>query len=139
MMATISVATASAQGQSLSDNLRAKIPFDFAVGNKKLPAGEYLLGNAQTTSKVVLAISSRDGVAHTLTIPAQIRTPTDTAKLIFHRYGDQYFLFQVWQVGTAIGRTVPKSRTERDVERTTPVGAANRRIVETVPIVAYAY
>ena len=117
MMVTMFVATASAQGQSLSDHLRAKIPFDFVVGNKKLPAGEYFLGNAQTTSDLVLAISSRDGVAHTLTIPVQIGTPTDKAKLVFNRYGDQYFLFQVWQVGVTTGRAVPKSRAERDLEK----------------------
>jgi hypothetical protein len=143
MMVAMFVATASAQGQCLSDHIRAKIPFNFVVGNKKLPAGEYFLGNAQTTSDSVLAISSRNGVANTLTISAQIRTPTDTTKLIFHRYGDQYFLFQVWQMGVTTGRAVPKSRAERDVERkarlSVPVGAANTKVVETVQIVAYAH
>ena len=143
MMVAMFGATASAHGQSLSAHIRARIPFDFVVGNKKLPAGEYFLGNAQNTSDLVLAISSRDGVANTLTVPVQIATPTDTAKLIFHRYGDQYFLFQVWQVGTMTGRAVPKSGAERDVERkarvSAPAGTANRRIVETVPIVACAH
>ena len=143
MMVAMFGATASAHGQSLSDHIRAKIPFDFVVGNKKLPAGEYFIGNVQSTSDGVLAIGTRNSVANTLTIPVQIGTPTDTTKLIFHPYGDQYFLFQVWQVGATTGRAVPKSRTERDVERkahlSTPVGAANRKIVETVPIVAYAH
>jgi len=143
MMVAMFVATASAQGQSLSDHLRAKIPFDFVVGNKNLPAGEYFIVNAKTTSDIVLTISSRNDVANTLTIPVQIGTPTDTAKLVFHRYGDQYFLFQVWQVGATAGRALPKSRAERDVERkarlSAPLGAANRKIVETVPIVAYAH
>ena len=143
MIVAMFAATVSAQGQSLSNHLRAKIPFDFVVGNKKFPAGEYFLGNAQITSDIVLAISSTNGVANTLTIPVQIGTPTDTAKLIFHRYGDQYFLFQVWQVGATTGRAVPKSRAERDVEQkarlSAPVGAANKGFVETVPIVAYAH
>ncbi|HEX6719457.1 MAG TPA: hypothetical protein VF088_20305 [Pyrinomonadaceae bacterium] len=106
MMVAMFAATASTHGQSLSNHLRAKIPFDFVVGDKKLPAGEYFIGNAETTSDVVLAISSSNDVANTLTIPVEIRTPTDTAKLIFHRYGDQYFLFQVWQVGATTGRAV---------------------------------
>jgi hypothetical protein len=142
MMVAMFVATA-AQGQSLSDHIRGKIPFDFVVGDKKLPAGDYVIGNAQSTSNVFMAICSRNSVANALTIPVQIGTPTDTAKLIFHRYGDQYFLFQVWQVGATTGRAVPKSRAERDVERkarlSARAGAANRIIVETVPIVAYAH
>jgi hypothetical protein len=142
MMAAMFVATA-AQGQSLSDHMRGKIPFDFVVGDKQLPAGEYVIGNAQTTSNIFMAIRSRNNGANALTIPVQVGTPTDTAKLIFHRYGDQYFLLQVWQVGATTGRAVPKSRTEREVERkahlSAPTGAANRIIVETVPIVAYAH
>jgi hypothetical protein len=117
MMVAMFAATASAQGQSLSDHVRGKIPFDFVVGDKQLPAGEYVIGNAQTTSNIFMAIRSRNDGANALTIPVQVGTPTDTAKLIFHRYGDQYFLFQVWQVGATTGRAVPKSRTERDVER----------------------
>ena len=142
MMVAMFAATASAQGQSLSDHIRAKIPFDFVVGDKKLPAGEYSIGNAETTSNIVMAISNRNGAANTLTIPVQMTTPTDTTKLIFHRYADQYFLFQVWQAGCTMGRALPKSRAERDIELkarlSAPVGAANGGIVETVSIVAYA-
>jgi len=142
MMVAMLAATASAQGQSLSDHISVKIPFDFAVGDKKLSAGEYSIGNAATTSNIVIAISNRNGGANTLTNPVQITTPTDAAKLVFHRYADQYFLFQVWQGGCTTGRALPKSRAERDVERkarlSMPVGAANRGIVETVSIVAYA-
>ena len=142
MMAAMFVVTA-AQGQSLSDHIRGKIPFDFVVRDKQLPAGEYFIGNAQTTSDIFMAIRSRNSVANALTIPVQIGTPTDTAKLIFHRYGDQYFLFQVWHAGATTGRAVPKSRAERDVARkarlSARLGAPNRIIVETVPIVAYAH
>ena len=143
MMVAMFAATASAQGQSLSDHVRGKIPFDFVVGDKQLPAGEYFIENAQSTSNIIMAIRSRHSVANALTIPVQVRTPTDTAKLVFHRYGDQYFLFQVWQAGTTTGRAVPKSDAERGLERkarvSAPGGAANRIIVETVPIVAHAH
>ncbi|HEX6647907.1 MAG TPA: hypothetical protein VF075_00160 [Pyrinomonadaceae bacterium] len=143
MLVGMFAAAASAQAQSFSDHARAKIPFDFVVGDTKLPAGEYFIGNLQTTSDIILAISGRNGVANTLTIPVQIGTPTDTAKLMFHRYGDQYFLFQAWQVGTRTGRALPKSRAERDVERkarlAAPVGSTRRTGVETLSIVAYAH
>jgi len=34
---------------------------------------------------------------------------------LFHRYGDQYFLFQVWAPGATIGRQFTKSRAERQL------------------------
>jgi hypothetical protein len=39
-MFTLCAAVASANAQ-LSNRIRAKIPFDFNVGEKKLPAGDY--------------------------------------------------------------------------------------------------
>ncbi len=47
MMIVVFAATASAQGQSLSDHSRARILFDFLVADKKLPAGEYLIGRGR--------------------------------------------------------------------------------------------
>ena len=141
MMVAMLAATTS-KGQSFSDHIRAKIPFDFVVGDKKLPAGEYVIGTDQNTSNIVLAISRGNCFANTLTIPVQIATRTDTAKLVFHRYGDQYFLFEAWQLGVTTGRAVPKSRAERDIERKARLSApleAENRLVETVKIVAYAY
>jgi hypothetical protein len=35
--------------------------------------------------------------------------------LVFHRYGSQYFLAQVWSAGNSEGRELPRSRAEREV------------------------
>jgi hypothetical protein len=49
-------------------------------------------------------------------IPVLARDTTQKPKLVFHRYGDQYFLYQVWPAGATTGRQLPKSRGEREVE-----------------------
>ena len=38
----------AAQGQSLGNTIRINIPFDFSVGDNKLPAGEYSIRRAET-------------------------------------------------------------------------------------------
>src|SRR5260370_41075243 len=48
-MFTICAAVASANAQ-LSIPVRAKIPFDFNVGDQKLPAGEYTFGRLSGSS-----------------------------------------------------------------------------------------
>src|SRR5262245_55505979 len=45
---TLVTAVASANGQTVS--ARASIPFDFVVGDKTLPAGDYLLNNATSST-----------------------------------------------------------------------------------------
>ena len=132
-------AVGSAQGQTLGNTIRANIPFDFTVADKQLPAGQYSIGRSQpTVGDLILAISNSDGRANAITIPVQTMEPQNATKLIFHRYGDQYFLYQVWRVGSSTGRAIPKTRRERQVERkSNGLGSAgSAKAVETVCIVA---
>lgn len=117
-MAAMVFAVGSAQGQSLASKIKANIPFDFVVADKKLPAGEYSIGRAQIGSgDTVLLISNNDQPANvfSLTNTVQISEPNDKATLVFHRYDDQYFLFQVWPAGANTGRVLPKSRRESEL------------------------
>jgi len=95
---------ASAQGQSLAYRVRANIPFDFTVGEKRLPAGEYSVGRVGQGSDIAMSITDLNGHAKAMRLTYTTVTlhPKKKASLIFHRYGDQYFLFQMWQAG-AIG------------------------------------
>ncbi|HLM24829.1 MAG TPA: hypothetical protein VK274_07200 [Pyrinomonadaceae bacterium] len=114
------VIVGSVQAQSLGDTIRVDIPFDFSVRDKTLPAGEYSIRRAQPSSgDTVLLISSVNNheSVFPLTNAAQSLDPKDVATLVFHRYGDQYFLFQVWPAGATYGRVVVKSRSEREIER----------------------
>jgi hypothetical protein len=129
------IAVGSAQGQSLASRLTANIPFDFIVGNKTLTAGEYSIGRAQAASgDTVILISSADQSAHVLSLtnPVQTWKPKGKGTLVFHRYGDQYFLFQVWPAGANTGRVLPKSR--REIQQLAQ-GPGKAKLVETVHLV----
>jgi hypothetical protein len=39
----------------------------------------------------------------------------EVSKLVFHRYGSQYFLTQIWTAGNARGKELPESGREREV------------------------
>jgi hypothetical protein len=41
--------------------------------------------------------------------------PSDVDKLVFNRYGDQYFLSKIWTRSSLTGRGLTKSRLEREV------------------------
>ena len=130
---------ASAQGQSLAYKVRANIPFDFSVGEKRLPAGEYSIGRTQTSADIALSIADVDG--HTkairLTNAALTLHPKKKSSLVFHRYGDQYFLFQVWPAGGSVGREFPVSASERaQRELAKNSGVAQNMQCQTVTIAA---
>jgi hypothetical protein len=97
--------------QSLA-TLRANVPFDFTVGKKTMPAGEYLVGPSLDTS--VTFIRSVDGkeVCSAMGNPVASRKLETQARLIFHRYGNQYFLSEVWGHD---GLVVPPTTREREL------------------------
>jgi hypothetical protein len=98
--------------QAQSIMLKADIPFDFVVGDKQLHSGEY---NVKQPHPGVVLIQSNDASssAMVLTTAAQAGKISDVNKLVFNRYGDQYFLSKIWASDS--GRQLPKSRLEREV------------------------
>jgi hypothetical protein len=108
--------------------LRADIPFEFAAGTAKLPAGEYTIHPATSIAQPVLSLRGEEGgsAAFLLTNSAHSVAVPDQSKLVFHKYGDQYFLSQIWVEGQTHGWQVPASRSERELSRR---AAANYTVV----------
>ena len=116
----IVAASASVKAQSLQYKLTANVPFDFTVSDKKLPAGKYSISRAQTSNgDLVLQIVSADGQKNIsrLTIPVITHKPMNQGTLVFNRYGNDYYLSEVWPAGGSTGRELLKSRTERELAR----------------------
>jgi hypothetical protein len=142
-MFTLCAAVASANAQ-LGNPIRAKIPFDFNVGNKKLPAGEYTFSRPSGFSdSKLMSVSSVEASTRMfqLTIGARVLTPKNESTLVFNKYGDQYFLEQIWSGGEQDGTQVPESRSERTIRRqlaqTQPSNMSGKVMkVESVDIVA---
>lgn len=112
-------------GAQTNVRLTANIPFEFMAGDKRLPAGEYTV-NPQIEPGVLRIQNdeSRDS-AFAITNAVETLNYSDQAKLIFHRYGNLYFLSQVWTLGGNVGRELPKSKVEREASQTASVKRDN--------------
>ena len=141
LLAMTIIAGVSAQAQSLQYRLTVNIPFDFTVGDKKLPAGKYWVNRAQETSgDKVLQISSTDGreTVNRFSIPVVTLHPKNEGSLVFHRYGEDYFLSQIWPAAATTGRGLPKSNAERELERNArenTIGAVKAPKVDVITVV----
>ena len=108
----------SVLGQSGRQTVTVNIPFDFTVGEKALPAGEYVLQRNTRDSDTVWVIKNDNGaVAVFLTQPVRhINTQQETS-LVFHRYKDLYFLSEFGTAGSNTGREIRLSDWERGLIR----------------------
>jgi hypothetical protein len=114
------LATASAYAQT--GVVKANVPFNFIVDKTQIPAGEYLIQSIGTSNSA-LVIENKDRSVARMVLPiacesfgAQMKT-----KLVFHRYGDQYFLAQVWTAGNNRGTQLRQSAREAEVAMDHPV------------------
>ena len=139
MLAMISIAAlgVSAKAQSLEVKVKANIPFDFSVAGKQFKAGQYSIGRAnQASGDSILAIShSNDfGKIFSAMIWLERLRAREKGTLVFHRYGNEYFLAEVWSAGSTTGRAFVKSRRERELEQQQRIATTKQRspVVEVV-------
>ena len=48
---------------------------------------------------------------------AQSLKPADKTKLVFNRYGNHYFLSEIWVNGATRGRQLPKTSREKELAK----------------------
>lgn len=111
----------SASAQSLSYRPKFDIPFEFSFGETKLPAGKYAVGRAINSSDdVSIAITNNDGRSKAVVLSHAVinsKNEQTRAKLVFHRYCDEYVLVQVWPASSATGRQLRESSLERGAQK----------------------
>ena len=111
------LAVASAHAQSSSSNQLVTIPFDFYVGAEKLPAGQYLV--SAESSRTAMRIQRRDQSpgAYFSIRPVEGRKIQNQSKVVFHKYGEDYFLAQIWTAGRASGQELNRAERQRRLDR----------------------
>ena len=130
LVLTTMFAFATAQAQSSSRELIANVPFEFSAGSETLPSGKYTLTVINPASdQTVLRLRGLNGKSVVLQVHAVNGEAQDGAKLVFHRYGNKYFLAQAWTAADINGLETPRTRAEQASE----IAGAGRRI-ETVAL-----
>ena len=111
------IAAASAQ----TVHMRVRVPFNFIAAGATLPAGEYDIQSLGTNEKT-LAIRNQNSSAGLLVFsnPCESLNASSSTKLVFHRYGDRYFLAELWVQGDKSGRQVPPAPQEQELAMDSP-------------------
>jgi len=92
------------------------IPFAFTVDDVRMPAGDYRI---TSPSEKVLSIQRVGGseVKVTLTTSGSAARTTGPVKLVFHRYGNAYFVAAAWMPNSDHAQEFFASANEIQVAR----------------------
>jgi hypothetical protein len=98
--------------------LKANVPFAFEAGSKQMPAGLYEIF---TLSNDLLLLYDRDPGTHVRGIIMVSRSTSGKTqtqgRLVFHRYGNRYFLREAWEEGSNVAAKCPPSSAENEILR----------------------
>jgi hypothetical protein len=106
---------AAAQQLGSATYIVANVPFQFTLGKSLAPAGTYVVRPA---SNGIWALNIQNRAAKlsvaVMTTPDESKTSREGYSLIFHKYGDNYFLTGVGLEGKAIEK-LQESKAEAEL------------------------
>jgi hypothetical protein len=94
--------------------IKAQVPFEFIVNGNILPAGECVI-EARGDGQTYLLVSSGSRNVFALPIATESLTVSAESKMVFHRYGDRYFLSTVVGEGNNRGYELPAGKAEKEL------------------------
>ena len=97
----------------------ADIPFNFVVDKASLPAGSYSIDSVSSSKALMFRGDNAQENLIVLSNRTETLNASPNTRLVFHRYGDQYFLAQIWVQGETAGRQLRITRREAEVAKNT--------------------
>jgi hypothetical protein len=114
LLIAASFCATSAHAQIIG-RVEAQVPFQFHVGNTTLPAGTYVIHRLDDNDGTVMQISRKDGTMSALfdVESTQANSTPEKTELIFNKYGDRYFLSEMFDEGNPDGSRLYASSDEK--------------------------
>ena len=111
VFAVVTAASVYAQNPRVG---KVTIPFDFTMGTQTMPAGRYTVEHGIALPVLTLKSSDRK-VQSVITDSIESLDTQTVGKLVFHRYGSEYFLSEAWTPGSKSGSQLQTTSHEREL------------------------
>jgi hypothetical protein len=108
-IALVAVAAVQAQDKGVTAN----VPFSFYVDSSPMAQGSYRVD--ELSHGAVVYIRSNDAAKSVTTHRIVGKKMIEPARLVFHRYGESYFLAEIWNGDASVGQALATSKREKEL------------------------
>jgi hypothetical protein len=131
LMLMLAAGAVFAQGNE-NEQVKAKIPFQFMVNDKPMPAGEYQFTFTDPTTEGSMTVRAVKGGSEEIFLVEPVKAPESGAKteLVFDEIGSHYFLRQIWMGGHDVGQQIAVTKAEKELEGKGHKKTENRVVAE---------
>jgi hypothetical protein len=127
----VSLAAGAPASAKSANAMRAQIPFDFHVGDRLVPAGEYTVRSLNDDESLLRISDGRHGASVNTNWARGRGNGEARARLVFNKYGDQYFLAAVCGADDNV-RKLNASKRERSLRKEIQAARGGMADAETV-------
>jgi hypothetical protein len=106
--------TGVVDAQVVHPKITAGVPFEFIANGKMMPAGECTI-KVQGDGPKILWITSGNETLVAIPHATQSQNVSKDTVLVFHRYGDRYFLASIFSRGEKFGYAFPVNKLESEL------------------------
>jgi hypothetical protein len=92
--------------------VKVDVPFAFQNGSQHLPAGTYRI-DLNSEHMIILRGTAPSAAGVAMTYPAQRSKDLAKGKVVFQRYGDHFYIHEIWLPNSTQGRECATSRAEK--------------------------
>jgi hypothetical protein len=105
---SLALLMSAAVAQAQTTHMKVMVPFEFTAGNVQLPAGEYQVEAMGPWGGPTLSVHNVNSKAGSIVLSNSCRSqkPITKDKLVFYRYGHEYFLAEVWNQNSFAGSQI---------------------------------
>ena len=96
--------------------LKADVPFAFTAGDQTIPAGTCLVRSAGVSNDAVWIGNVADKIG-TFVFPLHTKSlkASDRTVMVFHKYGNRYFLSGIVRAGDSAGYKIREGKVEKEL------------------------
>ena len=125
----LATAAPALHAQAGQRGAKVNVPFAFEVGKTQLPAGQYVITRINADMLLV-----RGDSAHALVMVnhEEASGPTQRGKIVFVRYGEKYFMHELWSPGSTVYESCVESKDEGRVR--TALATVNHKRADGVEV-----
>src|ERR1017187_2201006 len=131
-IALVLVSTLVVAGTSSAQEHRVKVrvPFCFTIGHRTLPAGTYTIVSTANSPDVLVLRNWEKDIQVVATGRSNQSNPQRLDALVFHQYGNHYFLSQIRSEGASMN--IDFSTTKAEKRAWTQVSRTQSKLAEPI-------
>lgn len=119
LLSVILVLTAVSMKAQTTSAFKVEIPFEFIVEGQTYQPGEYTIGRVNRQNPLMLILKTAEGEEAKVLLTRRMRSKNlvKNPSIVFSKYGETYFLSEIWTGNSKNGLQLPEGKIERNSQK----------------------